>query len=137
MLHPAFQSHLAAVAVPVVHGSAVVHIVIHRLSQGPEHHILMVSQDPAGVGHGHDFPQDPDAAGMPVHHIPQDKEGIRRLQLNLVQNGPKTALMAVDIGHHINHGNSLLSPMVDGFSPLVNKKPPLCPAAEGRLVLRR
>ena len=101
--------YISAVAVPVGQGGAVIHVVIDGMSQSPEHHIFVIAQNQLGVGHGHELSQDPQAPGMPVDDIAQNIEGVLRLQVDLLQDGQKPPLVAVDIGEDVVHKLLLFS----------------------------
>ena len=94
---PVAMGHIAAVAVPVLQGCAVVGVVVHRLPQCPEHHVLVVAQDQLCIGHCHEPPEDPQTTRMAVDDIAKNKECIPGLQVDLLQNGMEPPLVAVDI----------------------------------------
>ena len=91
------MSHFAAVAIPVSHGVAIVSVIIPGAAQCPQHHIFVISQNHFCVGHGHDFSQDANTAGMAVNHISKDIERVPALQIDLFQYGIESALITMNI----------------------------------------
>lgn len=100
------MSHFAAVAIPVSHGVAIVSVIIPGAAQCPQHHIFVISQNHFCVGHGHDFSQDANTAGVAVNHISKDIECVLTLQIDLFQNRIEPALVAVNVRKHIYHWGS-------------------------------
>ena len=105
------QRHLAAVSepLPAVSLAGLVQIV--------EHHQLVIAQQHPAVGAGHQPPENGDAVGQAVHHVPEDVEGILRAQADLLQNGAKSGQIAVDIGDHVGHRHPSLRLVLNEILP--------------------
>ena len=98
--------------------------------QGVQAHLLMVAQQHMDVVRGHDLQEQVHTAGAAVDDVPDDVQRILAGELDFFQHGVKAVLLAVEVGHAVDHalssffrgdGPCAVSSIAD-FCPIWNKK---------------